>query len=157
MLRTLALTVNEATLLARRPLRSGVAFDPATLQAFRAKVGDFQALLRGVEDQLVGLDDLRAAELTARFRCLEVLMLTLVARSTPRFFDPLSSAAVPPPGTGETCRSQLRLLADTRARLGHPAYAQTLQPDLDPDLTEAEECLGAIIAREPAPLACAAA
>lgn len=139
----------EAITLAGNAEREASKHSFAAYRAFRDKVGEFQALVILIEGRLRKLVDARSDDLRAEFERLDTLMLSVLVRSSMRFFFVLSANPILPLGAREIFVSELRSLHDASEKLQRPNYAGSLTPDLQKDLETASLILEEIIDKAP--------
>ena len=117
---------------------------------FRAKVEKFQALIALIEERLTRMDDEHIAELSARFRQLDTVMLVMLVRTSTRFYGMLKGNTALPLGARELFLPELRTLTDIRDRLMEdPEQAERMLPGVALALETALSTIEALIERAP--------
>ena len=139
----------EAVDLAAAAEREASKHSFAAYRAFRDKVGEFQALVILIEGRLRNLVDHRSDDLRAEFERLDTLMLSVLVRSSMRFFFVLSANPILPLGAREVFVSELKSLHEAHEKLRRPDYAGKLGPNLENDLDMASQILEEIIDKAP--------
>lgn len=142
--------VREAVKLAATAEKEASKHSFAAYRGFRDKVGEFQALVILIESRLKNIADDRSEDLRQEFERLDTFMLSVLVRSSMRFFFVLSANPILPLGAREVFMSELRSLHDANEKLRRPNYAGMLSPDLERDLETASLILEEIIEKAPA-------
>ncbi|CAK0780122.1 Archaeal PaREP1/PaREP8 family [Azospirillaceae bacterium] len=150
LLTALERQAREAATLATTAEHEASKHSFAAYQAFRDKVGEFQALVILIEGRLRNLvDSHKGDDLREQFERLDTLMLSLLVRASMRFFFVLSANPIMPLGAREIFMSELRSLHDARDKLSRPEYAGKISTELSNDLDMAETILEEIIEKAP--------
>lgn len=140
----------EAIALAGTAEKEASKHSFSAYRAFREKVGEFQALVILIESRLRNLADARSDDLRSEFERLDTLMLSVLVKSSMRFFFVLSANPILPLGAREVFMAELKSLHEAHEKLRRPEFAGKLGPELERDLETASLILEEIIEKAPA-------
>ena len=150
MLVALEKQAHEASYLADRAHRHASRDSYASYFQFRTKVDEFQALIALVEERLTRMEDEHIAELSARFRQLDTVMLVMLVRTSTRFYSMLKENVALPLGARELFLPEMRTLTDIRDRLMEdPEQAERMLPGVVPALETSLATIEALIEHAP--------
>jgi hypothetical protein len=150
MLAALEKQAREASYLAEKAHAHASRDSYAGYFQFRAKVDEFQALIALIEERLTRMEDEHIAELSARFRQLDTVMLVMLVRTSTRFYGMLKENVALPLGARELFLPEMRTLTDIRDRLMEdPEQAERMFPGVVPALESSLATIEALIERAP--------
>jgi transposase len=150
MLAALEKQAREASYLAEKAHAHASRDSYASYFQFRAKVDEFQALIALIEERLTRMEDEHIAELSARFRQLDTVMLVMLVRTSTRFYGMLKENVALPLGARELFLPEMRTLTDIRDRLMEdPEQAERMLPGVVPALETSLATIEALIERAP--------
>ena len=150
MLAALEKQAREASYLAEKAHAHASRDSYASYFQFRAKVDEFQALIALIEERLTRMEDEHIAELSARFRQLDTVMLVMLVRTSTRFYSMLKENVALPLGARELFLPEMRTLTDIHDRLMEdPEQAERMLPGVALALETALATIEALIERAP--------
>ncbi|SMH59314.1 hypothetical protein [Azospirillum agricola] len=117
---------------------------------FRRKVEEVRALLTLTEERLGGINGARLSDLRSEFERMDLLLMGMMARATRGYFASMREDQVLPIGARELFEPELRVIDQTRERLGRPQYEGRVLPMVLEDLEATSEMIRKTINRAPA-------
>ncbi|MDR3514310.1 MAG: hypothetical protein P4M00_00715 [Azospirillaceae bacterium] len=115
--------------------------------ALHDRIAEVQALTALLEQRLSDLPEDRAGPLRAQFEQLDLLVMTMLVRSSKRFFAGLEHETILPLGAKDLFLDEDRRLATIATRLQAPHYADRLPRGILTDLGEASRLIQSAAAR----------
>lgn len=139
----------DAARLAERAQRDMGDDRFASFLDFRKKVEEVRALFVLTEERLKGVDDSKLSDLQAEFERMDLLLMGMMAKATRSYFASMRDDQVLPIGARELFEPELRVIEQTRERLGRPQYEGRVPPSVLEDLTATSEMIRKTINRAP--------
>ncbi len=139
----------EAAKLAERAQRDMGDDRFAPFLDFRKKVEEVRALLALTEERLKGVEDAKLSDLRGEFERMDLLLMGMLAKATRSYFASMRDDQVLPIGARELFEPELRVIEQTRERLGRPQYEGRVPVSLLEDLMITGEIIRKTISRAP--------